>query len=215
MEQGDNGTDIPPWWPDGYYEGDVVTKWNSDGRTMTVMQNYAYIGPDRVRWDAPQGSIVDGASIPRVLWSLIGGPFEGLYRDASVVHDVACVNRMRHWRDAHRAFYTAMLKSGVDLVRAKVMYGAVFHFGPRWAVAVEPKIPGTLGMVIMEPPPAPTLKESDFPELVEEIEFSYRVMGYSGNAMTLDEIESFTPGSGLLQEIRGRESQKKTEPSSD
>src|SRR5712692_9140850 len=30
------------------------------------------------------------ASIPRAFWSVIGGPLEGQYRNASVFHDVAC-----------------------------------------------------------------------------------------------------------------------------
>jgi hypothetical protein len=100
---------------------------------MRLLADFVYEDPSGERWVAPRGAIVDGASIPRVLWSLIGGPFEGKYRDASVVHDIACEERRRPWRDVHRMFYNASRLAGVEETRARVMYGAVFHFGPRWA----------------------------------------------------------------------------------
>src|SRR5262245_19425098 len=71
------------------YNGETITKWNSDGRTMTLLGELRYTDPHGEEWIAPIGSIVDGASIPRYLWSIMGGPFEGKYRNASVLHDVA------------------------------------------------------------------------------------------------------------------------------
>jgi hypothetical protein len=116
----------------GSFIGDVVAKWNDDGRTMTLVEPFAYLDPAGVRWDAPKGATVDGASIPRFAWSIIGGPFEGKYRTASVIHDVACVEKKRPWETVHLAFYTAMRASGVSAIKAKIMYAAVYHFGPRW-----------------------------------------------------------------------------------
>ncbi|HEX3583197.1 MAG TPA: DUF1353 domain-containing protein [Thermoanaerobaculia bacterium] len=121
----------------GSFEGDVETKWDGDGRRMTLLKSFAYVGPDSVRWDAPAGSVVDGASIPQFAWSLIGGPFEGLYRDPSVIHDVACDAKVRAWESVHMAFYTAMLARNVNGIKAKVMYGAVYHFGPRWPLQLN------------------------------------------------------------------------------
>ena len=51
----------------GYYSGDPVTKWNPDGRTMTVVSELRYTDPKGVVWVAPIGSVTDGASIPRYL----------------------------------------------------------------------------------------------------------------------------------------------------
>ena len=121
----------------GSFIGDVVSKWNSDGRTMTLVEPFAYLDPSGVRWDAPKGATVDGASIPQFAWSIIGGPFEGKYRASSVIHDVACVEKKRPWEAVHHTFYTGMLASGVSTVKAKVMYAAVYHFGPRWPVQQE------------------------------------------------------------------------------
>jgi hypothetical protein len=107
---------------------------------MKVLARFGYVDPTRIEWDAPAGSIVDGASIPRFAWSIIGGPFEGKYRDASVVHDVACDQRKRPWESVHEMFYSAMRASGVGSVLAKTMYAAVYHFGPRWPLSLA--LPG-------------------------------------------------------------------------
>jgi hypothetical protein len=118
-----------PW---GRFLGDVVARWEDDGRLMTLVEPFAYLDPRGSRWLAPSGSVVNGASIPQPFWSLIGGPFAGNFRNASVVHDVACEQRDRPWRAVHRMFYEACRCGGVGAVQAKTMYYAVFHFGPRW-----------------------------------------------------------------------------------
>lgn len=116
----------------GHYIGRVAAIWNPDGRTMKLMEAYAYIDPEGIRWEAPAGAEIDGASIPKQAWSIVGGPYEGLYRFASVIHDVACDEKKRPWEDVHLAFYYGMRASGVEEIRAKVMWAAVNEFGPRW-----------------------------------------------------------------------------------
>jgi hypothetical protein len=116
----------------GRFEGRVVTEWLDDGREMRLVEDFAYVDPSGVRWDAPAGSVVDGASIPRPFWSVVGSPFTGRYRTASVLHDVAADRRDRGWRATHRMFYTAARLAGTDSVRAKQMYGTLHHCGPRW-----------------------------------------------------------------------------------
>jgi len=122
-------TPRPTW---GHFDGRVVARWHDDGRDMTLVEPFAYVDVARVRWLAPAGAVVNGASIPRPFWSLIGGPFEGRFRNASVVHDVACMDRTRAWQDVHRMFYEACRCGRVGVVKAKTMYYAVYHFGPRW-----------------------------------------------------------------------------------
>ena len=124
----------------GRFEGQVVARWEDDGRSMTLVEPFAYVDPRASRWPAPAGAVVNGASIPRAFWSLIGGPFSGEFRDASVVHDVACETRDRPWRAVHTMFYEACRCGGVGAVKAKTMYYAVFHFGPRWRVETRTTI---------------------------------------------------------------------------
>ncbi len=118
----------------GKYVGTVKVEWLIDGRTMRLLDPFVYVDPQGLEWMAPAGSEVDGASIPKFAWSVIGGPFEGKYRNASVIHDVACDQKRRSWEVTHEAFYNAMLASEVEPVTARIMYAAVYHFGPRWKV---------------------------------------------------------------------------------
>ena len=121
----------------GYYNGEPVTKWNPDGRTMTLLTELRYTDPQGVVWVAPIGSVVDGASIPRYLWSVMGGPFEGKYRNASVLHDVAYGEHNRPWWDCDRMFYNAMRCSGVSVTEAKTMYYALYKFGHHWKFPIK------------------------------------------------------------------------------
>lgn len=116
----------------GQFVGEVVTQWLANGRDMQLLADFVYIDPAGTPWLAPNGSVVNGASIPRSLWSLIGGPFEGRYRNASVIHDVACEARTRPWEEVHRAFYFACLCGGVSEERAAELYAGVYWKGPRW-----------------------------------------------------------------------------------
>jgi hypothetical protein len=121
----------------GYHSGTVDTRWNEDGRTMTLLNELIYTDPDGVVWVAPKGAKVDGASIPRAFWSLMGGPFEGKYRNASVLHDVAYDEKRRPWQDADRMFYNAMRCSGVSAVEAKTMYYALVRHGRHWNFSIK------------------------------------------------------------------------------
>ena len=127
-------SDGPKW---GYYTGNPVTRWNPDGLTMTLLSELRYTDPHGIVWVAPAGSTVNGASIPRSLWSLMGGPFEGKYRDASVLHDVSYEQHKRPWQDCDRMFYNAMRCSGVSAVEAKTMFYALYRFGHHWKFPIK------------------------------------------------------------------------------
>jgi hypothetical protein len=115
------------------FEGRVLAEWDkTSGRKMILAEPFTYIDAKGRRWPVPKGTVVDGASIPRVFWSVIGGPFEGLYRGASVIHDFYCDARNRRHADVHLVFHEAMLTDGVSPKRAWLMYQAVDRFGPRW-----------------------------------------------------------------------------------
>lgn len=119
--------------PFGEFDGVVRAEWDDD-RNMRLLEDFAYIDPDGKRWVAPAGSEINGASIPRVLWTPVGGPFTGPYRKASVVHDVGCVERTASPDEVHRMFYYACLCGGVEEAKAKYMYWAVKSFGPQWTM---------------------------------------------------------------------------------
>jgi hypothetical protein len=125
----------------GKYVGTVQTEWIEADRKMRLLAPFTYVDPNGIEWKAPAGWVIDGASIPVFAWSIVGGPYNGKYRNASVIHDVACDQKVQPWETVHEAFYWAMMASGVEPWRAKVMYAAVYHFGPRWPQVVTVSVP--------------------------------------------------------------------------
>lgn len=119
----------------GSFSGTVKVEWLEEpgaDRRMRLIDNFSYKDPSGYIWGVPTGAVINGASIPRALWTIAGDPYTGDYRNASVVHDYHTAVRIRSWQDVHRMFYWAMLAGGVGTVRAKLMYAAVYKFGPRW-----------------------------------------------------------------------------------
>ena len=115
----------------GVFVGDVIVKWLSS-REMQLLEKVIFIDDNQKEWVAPLGSVIDGASIPRVFWSLIGSPFSGKYRRASVLHDVYCESKTETRAATNKMFYEAMRLDGVNYIKAKTMYLAVKLGAPRW-----------------------------------------------------------------------------------
>lgn len=107
------------------------TEWMEDGEGMRLLENFNFIDGDWI-WKCPAGSVVNGASIPRFFWRIIGSPMRGKYRFATIPHDVHCDLRQRPSAQVHAMFYRAMRAAGVGRFKAWVMWAAVRYFGPRW-----------------------------------------------------------------------------------
>lgn len=101
---------------------------------MQLLKPYSYVDSCGLVWDVPAGAKVDGATIPQIFWSITGGPFEGRFRNASVIHDWFCDTKSRPWRNVHRMFLEGMLTAGVAPAKAKIMYAAVMVGGPKWDI---------------------------------------------------------------------------------
>jgi hypothetical protein len=117
----------------GRFIGKFVAEFSEDddGRKVTLMEPYGFVDPAGLEWNVPDGYKTDGASVPSALWALYP-PFTGNYRSAAVIHDYFCDTEQRSWQDTHKVFYFAMRAAHVDEKTAKIMYGAVYLFGPRW-----------------------------------------------------------------------------------
>ena len=162
----------------GRFVGRVAVEWlddESDSRDMRLLEEFAFVDPTGKVWAVPKGAVINGASIPRLFWSLIGPPFVGAYRRASVIHDYYCEARSEPWLAVHRMFYEASLAGGVPEVTAKIMYAAIYGAGPRWAAATGADRAGRPRML-----PRPELSEASAHEIGEWIE--------SANP-SLDELE--------------------------
>lgn len=125
----------------GTFSGNPQTEWLVDtgkaDREMKLLEDFWYDDPDGRRWNASKGSVINGASIPRPLWSTVGSPYTDDYRRASIVHDVACNDPTVLRKDADKMFYFACLEGGCSKNQAKILYAGV-RIGA-WAGEVFPK----------------------------------------------------------------------------
>ncbi len=125
----------------GVFDDDPVVKLlPPPGHNVRLLHDFVYTDPKGREWEVEAPHDSDGASIPKLFWPSLGGPLTGPHREAAIVHDYYCrkfrtfwpEEYKRDWKEVHRAFYYAMRARGVSEKSAKLMFAAVFHFGPRW-----------------------------------------------------------------------------------
>ena len=112
----------------GKFSGNPKTEWLSElgeDRDMRVLEPFWYLDPEGRRWDVPEGTIINGASIPRTLWSSVGSPFTGAYRRAALVHDAAVGREGVLRQEADTMFHFACLCGGCTVLQAKLLYAGV------------------------------------------------------------------------------------------
>jgi len=73
----------------------------------------------------PTGFIWDGASIPRIFWLTIGGPYHPTFSVAGLVHDYLYRRQPILRKAVDRIFYKLLRANGVGYITAKRMYFGV------------------------------------------------------------------------------------------
>lgn len=154
----------------GFFSGEPCTRWlteNGPDRKMSLVEDFAFTDPDGLTWVVPSGYVVDGASIPKALWALLGSPYTGDYRRASVVHDKSCndaAGDVTARKAADRMFYHACRAGGCSSEEANNLYlgvriGAFADVVPLWS-------PGIVESFAPRPrttlPPSERRLEADF-----------------------------------------------------
>jgi hypothetical protein len=144
-------TSLPTSLPAGsvnVFKNNAVVEFLSPGKTrndfrdVKLKETFGYIDPRGVHWDAPAGYVTNGASIPPTLWNVVGGPFDGPYRDAAVLHDYYCESKLRSSDDTHRMYYEAAVARGTSEQVASTMYAGIVLGGPTWEMAPAKKKAG-------------------------------------------------------------------------
>lgn len=106
-----------------------------DGKVVELImlkKPFGYTDSKGVDWDVPSGYISNGASIPPMLWSVVGAPLSGPYLYAAVLHDYYCETQDRPWQQVHEMFFEAAVSRGTDVELAKILYAGILLGGPRW-----------------------------------------------------------------------------------
>lgn len=141
----------------GSFSGNPKTEWlseNGGDRDMRLLETFWYTDPNGRRWTAPQGSITNGASIPRTLWTSVGSPFTGAYRCAAIIHDVALRNGAIVRDDADSMFFHACMAGGCTPLGCKLLYAGV-RVGS-WATLVGIHADDWLGLAQLPGQQGPT-----------------------------------------------------------
>ena len=108
----------------GYFSDNPQTEWITDldkpDRNMKLLRDFSYTDPEGKVWLASSGEKINGASIPRPLWSTVGSPYTDDYRNASIVHDIAVESGDR--KAADKMFYYACLAGGCSKSQSRLLY---------------------------------------------------------------------------------------------
>ena len=173
----------------GYFSEPIDLQLLADGKRMKLLCEVIYTDPQGKAWTAPKDFVSDGASIPRAFWSVVGGPWDGAYRNAAIVHAQYCDTESEPSHAVHRMFYFACRAAGVGEIKAKVLYAAVRIGGPRWGEDTrlpEPSGPITLDeMVLRDTIPEPSATRMDAAAVAKWVEQSNP---------SLQEIDSLASG---------------------
>lgn len=78
--------------------------------------------------EVPIGFITDGASIPKIAWSVVGGPWSGDYVEAAIPHDWHYHTQKVTREEADKQFIDGMEILGVPLWKRRLMYRMVRMF---------------------------------------------------------------------------------------
>ncbi len=133
----------------------VMLKGGNEGYKLVEAYPYSWVHTDKVQRviTVPEGFLYDGASVPRLVWSLSGITPDGLIRAAALVHDFIYRHEGRlprnsygvllndryvdysdhRWQrvDADRLFARIMREAGVPTLKRRAAYLGVRAGG--WA----------------------------------------------------------------------------------
>lgn len=111
----------------GKFSGFPLTRWKGE-REMELIEEFIFTDKKQKEWCVPVGAILNGATIPKSLWSVIGSPYVGCYRRASVVHDYFVGEgdnpdvSFKDRRLADKMFFQASRAGGCSWNQAAMLY---------------------------------------------------------------------------------------------
>lgn len=134
------------------WEGDIKISRPVKGELIwRVDEKISYVYNELIKITVLPGMTTDGASIPRLFWRLIGGPFTGKYVGAALIHDGLYASELLPREVADEIFYRAMLSLAVPRWKALIMFSAV-RIGGRnvWRSHTEESIQAARETVIVD-----------------------------------------------------------------
>ena len=113
----------------GYIPETRIIGWRENGAAIHQLQkNVCFWLDDGYAIYIPAGFIFDGASIPKVAWSIVGAA-DGRYFLAALVHDWLYTTKQLSKEQADNLFKRVMMKIGIGWWKRMIMWRAVDWFG--------------------------------------------------------------------------------------
>ena len=112
-------------------EKDIIEKYPFLNKTSLKVSLFNHKKSKKYEFTIPKGMRWDGATIPRLLWFIIGSKTNPKFRTPSLIHDFLCVNKYVIDFDrkfSSKVFKALLYKAGVSKWRRNLMYFAVDIF---------------------------------------------------------------------------------------
>lgn len=103
-----------------------------DPRVFTLMSDLLWQVDGKRFVHVAAGYEMDGANVPRVLWSVFGNPMSGDVLPAAALHDALYESELVSREQADDWFHEAMLDNGVRWFKALTFYAGVRYAGEYW-----------------------------------------------------------------------------------
>lgn len=94
-----------------------------------VIRKYRAVLPNNDMIEVKAGFVYDGASIPRLFWSLIGSPFTGTHTRAAFIHDALYAAESYDRKICDWIFLQILQKHGCSWIKRNTLWLAVRIFG--------------------------------------------------------------------------------------
>jgi hypothetical protein len=130
--------EIKPTLGPGFFGNISFRRKDDEGFSVMTQETFGFKDSKGVVWQVPAGYVFDGASVPRLFWSIVGPPLSSDLIASYVLLDYYNTNRKRSPETVIQMFYESLLISGVSEFRAKMLSNSLQAFGPKWVVT-EPQ----------------------------------------------------------------------------
>lgn len=116
----------------GSFVGATIVDFEENGHGVRLRRDLVYHDTQGRLWSAPEGTICRGECLPPGVWNLLGPPFFGPHREASIIHEHYCRMRAGVASDVHQMFYEACRAGGVAEPVARLALRELRLHGPGW-----------------------------------------------------------------------------------
>ena len=109
---------------DNFILTDLELGVSNDGRERTLLIDYIYSSIE-YEITVMKSFTTDGASIPRIFWSILGSPFYGVLLYAAIIHDGLYTAMVLERRECDRILKKISLDLSMNVIQAYTIWAGV------------------------------------------------------------------------------------------